>query len=245
MARIVLVHGAFAGAWCWEPVLPGLRAAGHEVEAIDLPGSGGDETPVAEVSLDAYANRVCAVLAGGRPAVLVGHSMGGMVITEAAARCPEHVAALVYLAAFVPADGQSLMDLVALPEAADDQVQANLVVSGDPPVATMPPDGARIALYGCCDDEQLAWGVERLGAQPVAPFQGQVSLGGHRAEAFAALPRAYVTCLRDQAIPPAMQRRMFEAGGCEPVIEIDTDHSPWISRTDEVVAALDRLAAGR
>ena len=136
MARIVLVHGAFAGAWCWEPVLPGLRAAGHEVEAIDLPGSGGDETPVEEVSLDAYANRVCAVLADGRPAVLVGHSMGGMVITQAAARCPEHVAALVYLAAFLPADGQSLMELVALPEAADDQVQANLVVSGDPPVAT-------------------------------------------------------------------------------------------------------------
>jgi pimeloyl-ACP methyl ester carboxylesterase len=245
MARIVLVHGAFAGAWCWEPVLPGLRGAGHEVEAIDLPGSGGDATPVEEVSLDAYANRVCAALAGGRPAVLVGHSMGGMVITEAAARCPEHVAALVYLAAFLPADGQSLMDLVALPEAADDQVQANLVVSGDPPVATMPPDGARIALYGCCDDEQLAWGVRRLGAQPVAPFQGQVSLGGPRAEAFAALARAYVTCLRDRAIPPAMQRRMFEAGGCEPVIEIDTDHSPWISRTDDVVAALDRLATGR
>ena len=79
----------------------------------------------------------------------------------------------------------------------------------------------------------------------MAPFQGQVSLGGPRAEAFEALPRAYVTCLRDRAIPPAMQRRMFEAGGCEPVIQIDTDHSPWISRTDEVVAALDRLAAGR
>ncbi len=127
MARIVLVHGAFAGAWCWEPVLPGLRAAGHEVEAIDLPGSGEDPTPVSEVSLDAYAERVCGVLARGRPAVLVGHSMGGMVVTQAAARCPEHVAALVYVAAFLPGDGQSLMDLVSLPEAADDQVQANLV----------------------------------------------------------------------------------------------------------------------
>ncbi len=245
MARIVLVHGAFAGAWCWEPVLPGLRAGGHEVVAVDLPGSGEDRTPVGEVSLDAYANRVCDILAGGPPAVLVGHSMGGMVITQAAARCPQHVAALVYLAAFLPADGQSLMDLVALPEAAGDQVQANLVVSGDPPVATLPPDGARIALYGCCDDEQLAWGVGRLGAQPVAPFQGQVSLGGPGADAFAALPRAYVTCLRDRAIPPVMQRRMFEAGGCDPVIEIDTDHSPWISRTDEVVAAVDRLASPR
>lgn len=141
MARIVLVHGAFAGAWCWEPALPGLRAAGHEVDAVDLPGSGEDPTPVSEVSLDAYADRVCSVLAQGPPAVLVGHSMGGMVVTQAAARCPEHVAALVYVAAFLPADGQSLVDLVSLPEAADDQVQANLVVHGDPPVARCPSRG--------------------------------------------------------------------------------------------------------
>jgi pimeloyl-ACP methyl ester carboxylesterase len=84
--RIVLVHGAFGGAWCWEPVLPGLRAAGHTVEAIDLPGHGEDKTPVAEVTLDAYADRVCGVLAAGPPAVLVGHSMGGVVVTQAAAR---------------------------------------------------------------------------------------------------------------------------------------------------------------
>ncbi len=246
MARIVLVHGAFAGAWCWEPVVPGLRAAGHEVQAIDLPGSGQDPTPVQRVTLDAYADRVCGVLAQGPPAVLVGHSMGGMVVTQAAARCPEHVASLVYVAAFLPADGQSLADLVALPEAAGDQVQANMVVGGAPPVATMPAGAAsREALFGCCDDEQAAWGVGNLGRQAVAPFEGRVELGGAGAGAFAALPRAYVRCNRDRAIPPAMQRRMFEAAGCDPVIELDTDHSPWISRTDELVAALDRLAARR
>ena len=149
----------------------------------------------------------------GPPAVLVGHSMGGMVITQAAARSPRQIRSLIYVAAFLPADGQSLLDLTAYPEAADDQVQANLVIDGDPPVATMPPAAARGALFGCCDDEQAAWGVAQLGGQPVVPFGQPVSLGDPPAAAFAALGRAYITCLRDRAIPPAMQRRMFEAGG--------------------------------
>jgi pimeloyl-ACP methyl ester carboxylesterase len=72
-----------------------------------------------------------------------------MAITQAAARCPQHVAALAYVSAFAPADGQSLMDLVAMPEAAGDQVQASLVVEGDPPVATLPAQAARDAIYNC------------------------------------------------------------------------------------------------
>jgi pimeloyl-ACP methyl ester carboxylesterase len=238
MARILLIHGAFAGAWCWEPVLPGLRSAGHEVSAIDLPGAGDDPTELAQVTLGDYADRVRDELAQGPPAVLVGHSMGGMVVTQAAARSPQHVRELIYVAAFVPGDGQSLLDLTAYPEAADDQVQANLVAEGDPPVARLPAAAARTALFGCCDDEQAAWAVGRIGLQPVLPFTAPVDLGGSGASAFGALPRAYVTCTRDRAIPPLMQRRMFEAAGCDPVLEIATDHAPWISRADELVTAL-------
>ncbi len=242
MARIVLVHGAFSGAWSWEPVLPGLTAAGHQAQAVDLPGHGEDDTPVADVTLDAYADKVCSVLAEGQPAVLVGHSMGGVVITQAAGRCPERIAGLVYLAAFLPSDGQSLLDLTQLPEGAGDQVQANLVVDGDPPVATMPPDAARTAIHGCADDEAAAWAVARRGPQPVAPFGQPVRIEPANREAFEGLPRAYVTCLQDRAIPPALQRRMFETAGCDPVIEIDTDHAPMLSRTDETLAVLDQLA---
>jgi pimeloyl-ACP methyl ester carboxylesterase len=239
MARILLVHGAFGRAAVWDRVAPGLRAAGHDVETLDLPGQGEDDTPVAEVTLDRYARRVCEVLAQGPPAVLVGHSMGGMVITQAAADCPRHVDRLVYVAAFLPADGESLIDLTHRPEGAGDAVQANLVVEGDPPVAWMPDDASREGLMHCCDDEAAAWGISLRGVQPVAPFMHPVRVGGPE---FDSLRRAYVMCLQDRAIKPPLQRLMLERAGCDPVLEIDTDHSVWASRPDELVDALDRLA---
>jgi pimeloyl-ACP methyl ester carboxylesterase len=243
VARILLVHGAFSNASVWDRVLPGLQAAGHRTEAIDLPGSGSDRTPVAEVTLAAYVERICGALEEGPPAVVVGHSMGGMAISQAAADRPERFTALIYVAAFLPADGQSLMDLTALPEAADDQVQANLVVAGGPPVATLPAEAARLALYGSCDREQLAWGVARLGPQAVAPFLAPLIVEDRNRDAFSALARAYVLCKRDRAIPPELQTLMLSRAGCDRVVELDTDHCPWISRAEELVAVLDRLAA--
>jgi pimeloyl-ACP methyl ester carboxylesterase len=240
---MVLVHGAFGGAWRWEPVIPGLEEAGHTVQAFDLPGAGEDPTPAAEVTLDAYSDRVCEVLAQGPPAVLVGHSMGGVVITQAAARAPQHVDSLIYVAAFAPAEGQSLSDLTRLPEGAGDQIQANLVVEGDPPIATLPEAAARVAIYGCASDEAAAEAVRKRGPQPVAPFTQPVRVPDATRAEFERLPRAYVTCLQDLAIPPALQQRMYAAAGCDPVVELDTDHAPMVSRTEKLVSVLDRLAS--
>jgi pimeloyl-ACP methyl ester carboxylesterase len=131
MARFVLVHGAFAGAWIWRPLQDRLKAAGHSVEAFDLPGLGDDRTPTSEVTLDACAARLCEVLASSpEPALVAGNSMGGIIATQGAARSHGRVAGLIYVAAFVPKDGQSLLDLTKLPEGADDQVQANIVIEG-------------------------------------------------------------------------------------------------------------------
>ena len=159
MARFVLVHGAFSGAWIWAPLVDRLRAAGHSVDAFDLPGSGEDNTPISEVTLDACAARLCEVLATRpEPAIVVGHSMGGIIATQGAARCPERVEALVYVAAFLPKDGQSLLELTKLPEGAGDQVQANIVIEGAPPAATMPAAASGQALYGCCTPDHRSVG---------------------------------------------------------------------------------------
>jgi pimeloyl-ACP methyl ester carboxylesterase len=240
MARFVLVHGAFAGAWIWVPLMDRLKAAGHSAEAFDLPGLGDDHTPASEVTLDACASRLCEVLvAGSERAFVVGNSMGGIVATQGAARCPERVAALVCVAAFLPRDGQSLLDLTKLPEGAGDQVQANITVEGEPPVAIMSAAASRDALYGSCPEDVAARAIARQRPQPVAPFTSPVSIPPG---ALDGIHRYYVICNRDRAIPPPLQRRMIAENVCADVVGLDTDHTPQLSMPDELAAALNRFA---
>jgi pimeloyl-ACP methyl ester carboxylesterase len=236
MARMVLVHGAYGGAWCWEPVTGPLEAAGHTVETLDLPGAGDDETPVEGVTLEACAERVREVLESRpEPAVLVAHSMGGVIATQAASGSPDRVAALVFVCAFMPSNGQSLIDLTRLPEGAADQIQANLVIEGDPPVAHLSPEATAAAIYNDCTSEQTQWAVARRRPQAVAPFATPVEIDE---EALAAIPRFYVLTTRDRSIPPELQRRMIAEHPCVKVVELDADHAPYLSATDDLVAAL-------
>ena len=165
--------------------------------------------------------------------------MGGVVITQAAALAPARVRGLVFVCAFMPHDGQSLLALTQLPEGADDQVQANLVVDGEPPMATMAAGAVRDALFGCCTDEQAAWAAARIGVQPLAPFVEPVAIP---AGALDGIERAYVLCTRDRAIPPALQRRMIAEHAVTRVATLETDHAPFLSTTAALVTALDGFA---
>jgi pimeloyl-ACP methyl ester carboxylesterase len=114
MAHYVLVHGAWGGAWSWDPVIPRLTAAGHIVHAPDLTGLGARaHLRGLAINLSTHIEDVVAVLDAHRvtDAVLVGHSYGGMVVTGATSRAADRIADLVYLDAFLPRDGQALWDL--------------------------------------------------------------------------------------------------------------------------------------
>jgi len=239
MARFVLVHGAFVGAWIWGPLADRLKANGHLAQAFDLPGLGDDRTPASKVTLDACAARLCEVLAAdSEPAIVVGNSMGGIIATQGAARSPERVAALVYVAAFWPKNGQSLLDLTRLPEGANDQVQANVTIVGEPPVAIMSAAASRQALYASCSEEVAAWATQRQRPQLLPPFVTPVSIPPG---ALDAISRYYVLCKRDRAIPPSLQRRMIAENVCADVIELDTDHTPQLSKTKELAEILGRF----
>jgi pimeloyl-ACP methyl ester carboxylesterase len=238
VARFVLVHGAFTGAWIWAPLAERLRAAGHTVDVFDLPGLGDDATPPGDVSLDTCTDRLGEVLASSvEPAIIAGNSMGGVIATQAAARYPQYVAALVYVTAFVPRDGQSLLDLTHLPEGADDQVQANIII--EPPVATMPSAASRGALYGSCSEADAAWAISKQRPQPLGPFAAPVSIP---ADALDGIVRYFVLCAKDRAIPVALQRRMIAENAITNVVELDTDHTPHLSMTAALANTLQQFA---
>jgi pimeloyl-ACP methyl ester carboxylesterase len=233
----VLVHGAWHGSWCWDEVARLLEKQGHKAVAIDLPGHGNDKTPISQVTLQAYADRVVEVLnAQSEPVVLVGHSMGGIVLSQAAEHHPEGVRALVYLSAFLLRDGESLLQIAQ--DDAEALVLPNLVMAEDQGSATVRDDAIKEAFYSHCSDEDTARARSLLVPQAAAPFATPVHT---TAENFGRVPRIYIECLRDRAISPSVQKQMYTALPCQRVISMNTDHSPFFSAPEELVSHLTAI----
>lgn len=240
MSTIVLVHGAWHGGWCWEKLVPLLKEKGHEVVALDLPGHGSDRTPASDVTLASYADWVARTLdEQPEPVVLVGHSMGGIVISEAAERRPEKIRLLVYLTAFLLPDGATLLGTAQSDEEAI--ISPYLTVDEERGIITVRGDKVRDIFYGDCPEEDAERARERLIPQPLAPFVTPVGVSEQN---FGRIRRAYVECLRDRAIGPVTQKRMYGALPCEEVVSMETDHSPFLSAPEELAGVLDRLAQG-
>ena len=154
MSTYVLVHGAWHGAWCWYKVASRLRRAGHTVIAPDLAGLGKDKTPIAEVSLERWTEDICEIVdAASEPVILVGHSRGGIVISQVAERRPDKLAVLVYLAAFLLRDGETLLQVAQIDGTS--LVLPNLLVASDGTYSTVREDALKEVFYGECPDEDL------------------------------------------------------------------------------------------
>jgi pimeloyl-ACP methyl ester carboxylesterase len=225
-------------AWAWDRVVPLLEAAGHRAIAFDLPGQGEDETPLELVTLDAYAQRTCRqTSAQSEPVILVGHSLGGNTISQAAQNCPETVRALVYVSAGLLRDGENGEEWLAERY----EFFAPYMTMSDDGVysAVVQGKGARKALYGASTTEDVDWAMAQLGPQPMAVLSEPVSLSADR---YGTVPRYYIGCERDGLILPSIQRAMVAASPCKEVLSLDTDHSPALSMSEGLVQHLLYIA---
>jgi pimeloyl-ACP methyl ester carboxylesterase len=235
---VLLVHGAWHGAWCFAALQAELDRRAVPSYAIDLPGHGASSLPLGDLHGDAehVAAAIDALTAGGGQVVLVGHSYGGAVVTQAAAWRTDRIAQLVYLTAFALADGESLLDLIFSTEPQHVALAA-AVVQRDDGTSVLDPDLAGPALYATSPPAAAAAATARLSPQPASSFAQPVS-GDPRST----VPSTYVVCLRDEAVHPVHQRLM--AARCGAVVELDSDHSPFLTDPTGVADVIEPLARG-
>ncbi|MBB3084331.1 alpha/beta fold hydrolase [Geodermatophilus sabuli] len=220
----VLVHGLWHGAWCWDAVRAALAERGVDSVAVDLPLT--DLTADTRATLDALESF-------GRPAVLVGHSYGGAVITGAGAH--PLVRELVYLAAFQLDDGESVSRTRAGEGLPDTGLGEAMRVSGDE-VRLDPGLGSRL-LYSDAPADVAAAAGARL-----RPVSRTVFRGVPETIAWRTVPSTYVVCTADEVVHPERQRAM--AARATRTLEWSSGHSPAATRPEEVAALVaERVAA--
>jgi len=226
---VVLVHGAWHGAWCWAAVQAELDGRGVPTLALDLPGHGASTLPFTDLAGDS-AHVADVVARAARPVVLVGHSYGGAVIGEAGGQ--GDVRALVFVAAFCLEKGESLAhqtDVIYPP------TPTNAAVVRTEGFMTIDPAQATTSFYAQSPPPAAEAAVARLCPQPVATFVQRATVA-----AWHDRPSTYVLCAQDNAIHPLHQAAMAER--CGEVVTLDTDHSPFMSATTAVVDVIERVA---
>lgn len=238
MSTFVLIHGGCHGAWCWYKVVPLLEQHGHTVIAADLPGHGRDKTPVSDVTLEAYVERVCHILDAQRdPVVLIGHSMGGGIITQTAEYRPDKIKTLVYLTALLPANGESMGQVLRRNTAS--VLPSNIVPAAEPGATMIREEVLAEAFYGDCSAEDIALAKLLLVPQATAPLRTRLQTS---AANFGRIPRVFIECLRDRAHSLSFQRSVYETFPGQRVIAMDTSHSPFFSAPGELAAHLAALS---
>jgi pimeloyl-ACP methyl ester carboxylesterase len=227
MSDLLLVHGSCHGAWCWELLIPELARLGITADAIDLPGRDGGPATLTD-----YAEAIRAK--AGPETVLLGHSAGGYAITAAAEVGPARFAGLVYLCAYLPAAGQSLADMR---RAGPSQPLMPAVRMGeDRQRFTIDPAMAPAVFYHDCPPEVAAAATARLCPQPVAPQEAPL-WPTHAPD----LPRHYIVCSEDRAIPPAYQAQMASVLPQDAVTTLMASHSPFLSMPEVLAARLAHI----
>jgi pimeloyl-ACP methyl ester carboxylesterase len=237
MSTFVLVHGGCHGAWCWYKVAPALEKHGHTVIAPDLPSHGRDKTPVSAVTLQTYVDTVCDILdAQHEPVVLVGHSMGGGIITQVAEYRPDKIKTLVYLTALLPANGESMGTV--LWRNTESMLNSNFIVTADKSASMVREEALVEGFYADCSAEDVALAKLLLTPQATAPLKEKLQTSEAN---FGRVPRVAIECLRDRAHPLSFQRSVYPTFPFQKVITMDTSHSPFFSAPDEFVAHLVAL----
>ncbi|MEJ2094018.1 MAG: alpha/beta fold hydrolase [Gammaproteobacteria bacterium] len=167
------------------------------------------------------------------PVILVGHSMSGIVISQAAEHVPEKIRRLVYLSAYLLQDGQTMFEVAK--KDSEGLVFSNLEVSKNRKIARIKENVLREAFYNDCSDEDFYFARSNLVSQPLAPISTPIHITKER---WGRVPRSYIECSMDRAITNSIQQEMHTNIPCESVSRLESGHSPFLSVPEKLAEIL-------
>jgi len=235
----VLVHGAWEGPFAWDSVKASLMKGGDNVTVVELPGHGGDQTDISKITLNLYRDKVVGAMTNiSGKVILVGHSLGGMIISAVAEQNPTKVEKLVYLAAYLPTSGQSLFG-IATTDADSHLTLATLKFSAD--MSTVDIDSAHIIDVfiqdGSAQQQNLV--LNNYRTEPTQPLTDTVTLTSAN---FGSVAKAYIKTLQDHTISPALQNRLINTAAVKEVYQLNAGHCAAITKPDSVAILLTKIA---
>ncbi|RKP47040.1 alpha/beta fold hydrolase [Pararobbsia silviterrae] len=239
--HIVLIHGAWQGSWSFDAWRPWLERAGWRTHAVDLPGNGWGPTAHDPANLSTYTDHVVATLdALDAPAVVLGHSGGGITASQVAEAAPDRVIGLVYLAGMMLASGQSFADLVrdvarADPDAPVAGISPYLDTDRVADTTRVRPEGALACFLQDCEPQAAQRAIAMLRAQPES---GRRMMNHLTPERFGRVPRIYVECRNDASVTLPLQRAMQHASPGAHVLSLACGHVPQLVQTEALSQTL-------
>ena len=229
----LLVHSAWLGGWQWDGVSKILREKGHTVLAPDLPGHGGDKTTPSEITMNNYVDTLVKIIDNqNAPIILVGHSFNGITISRVAELRPKKVSKLVYVTAFLLGNGGSFFNAVQGVEGS--KAVENFYLSEDKSYALVKEDEMQNAFAHDIPKEAFDQAKPNIVPEPAAPLMYELEITD---ENFGNIPKYYVECTEDRAIPIAVQRAMYD-GKVEKVFSLNSSHTPNFSQPDKLAEIL-------
>ena len=232
----VLVHSAWLGGWQWENVAKPLRENGHTVIAPDLPGHGQDKTAPNDITMADYIKSLVEILDLQKdPVILVGHSFNGITISQVAELRPKKVKKLVYLTAFLLPNGGSFFD--AVQGVKGSTAVENFYLSDDKTYALVKEEEIQNAFAHDISKEAFDQAKPNIVPEPAEPLGYKLEITD---ENFGSVPKYYIECTEDRAIPIAVQRAMYE-GNVVKSYSLASSHTPNFSQPAKLAEILLNL----
>ena len=236
MANFLVCHGAWSGGWSWARMREPIARRGHSLLTPTYTGLGErSHLRAPMIDLDLHIADIAGVIEFEdlRKLVLIGHSYGGMVATGVADRMPDRVTMLIYLDAFVPEDGESVLDLRPVAEA--DRMRDQVSGPGDGWRLPPPPLAPDVA------EEDFDWLNQRRSWMPFRTYTQRIKLTGAARD----IPGAYIHCTGKSGGDPfkAMAERIRARPGWR-CYELDAGHTPNITMPETLAELLDQIVGG-